>query len=202
MTKLTLHYTDTSGGGSTPQTFEFLTNEDAEVVSTFSHNHPVALTDTLLTDTISYVQGLDGLHTKIEFPNVGNLGNVIINKAELIVMVADTGTDEHPEIIQLTAKIKNTSGDLVFVDDIVTSLLRLQSYILFGGVFEEIDNTKTYLYRLRISEQMQAIVNGETSEKAIYLTTPSALDAERVKLFNHKGIHKAKLHLIYTKILD
>jgi hypothetical protein len=200
MTKLTLYYTDTVGGGNTPQTFEFLTNEDAEVVSTFSHIQPFDLTDNTVTDTISYVQGLDGLHTKIEFPNVGSLGNVIINKAELIIMVADTGTEEHPEIIQLTAKIKDNSGALVFVDDIITSLLRLQSYLLFGGVFEEVNNTKTYLYRLRISEQMQAIVNGETSEKAIYLTTPSALDAERVKLFNHRGIHKAKLHLIYTKI--
>ena len=200
LTKLTLHYTDTSNGGSTARTFEFLTNEDAEVVSTFSHIHPAALTDTTTTDTIVYVQGLDGLHTKIEFPNVGNLGNVIINKAELVVMVADTGTAEYREPIQLTAKIKDLNGDLVFVEDIGTSLVRVQSYLLFGGALEEINDSKTYLYRMHLAEQMQSIVNGTTLEPAIYLTTPSALDPERIKLINHQGINKVMFYLTYTRI--
>ncbi|BDS15166.1 DUF4270 domain-containing protein [Aureispira anguillae] len=199
LTKLTLYYTDTSNNGSVAKTFEFLTNEDAEVVSTFQHTHPVDLTDNLATDTLVYVQGLDGLHTKVEFPNVGNLGNVIINKAELVLMVADTGNNEFSEPIQLVAKIKNSSNELVVVDDIATSIGKYGSYFVFGGVLENIGNHK-FVYRMLISEQMQALVDGTTPEKAIYLTLPSALDPERIKLINHQGVNKAKLYLTYTKI--
>ena len=199
LTKLTLHYTDTSNGGSVAKTFEFLTNEDAEVVSAFEHTNPVNLTDNLTTDTIVYLQGLDGLHTKIAFPFVHKLGNVIINKAELVIPVADTGTTDFPEPIQVLAKIKNLGGELIAIDDVITSINRAQSYFLFGGVLEDTGN-KNFVYRMYISEEMQALVNGTTFEPAIYITLPSALDPERVQLMNEKGINKAKLYLTYTKI--
>lgn len=199
LTKLTLHYTDTSNGGSVAKVFEFLTNEDAEVVSSFNHTHPVNLTDNLVTDTVVYVQGLDGLHTKIAFPFVQSLGNVIINKAELVLPVADTGTNDFPEPIQLLAKIKDLGGNLVAIDDVITSINRAGSYFLFGGVLEDTGN-KNFVYRMYISEEMQALVNGTTSESAIYITLPSALDPERVQLMNEKGVNAAKLYLTYTKI--
>jgi len=199
LTKLTLHYTDTSNGGSVAKVFEFLTNEDAEVVSSFNHTHPVNLTDNLVTDTVVYVQGLDGLHTKIAFPFVQSLGNVIINKAELVLPVADTGTNDFPEPVQLLAKIKDLGGNLVAIDDVITSINRAGSYFLFGGVLEDTGN-KNFVYRMYISEEMQALVNGTTSESAIYITLPSALDPERVQLMNEKGVNAAKLYLTYTKI--
>jgi len=199
LTKLTLHYTDTSNGGSAAKTFEFLTNEDAEVVSSFEHTRPVGLTDNLITDTIVYVQGLDGLHTKIAFPFVHELGNVIINKAELVIPVADTGTNDFPEPIQIIAKIKNFGGDLVAIDDVITSINNRGSYYLFGGVLEDTGN-RNFVYRMFISEEMQTLVDGNTFEPAIYLTLPSALDPERIQLMNEKGINSAKLYLTYTKI--
>jgi hypothetical protein len=200
MTKLILYYSDTSNGGNTQHSFEFLTNEDAEIVSAFSHVQPTLLTDNLPSDTIVFVQGLDGLHTKIDFPYVQNLGDVIINKAELVIMVADSGTKDFPEPIVLMAKIKDSDGVLNYIEDVNTSLSNVGSYLLFGGVFEEINNTKTYLYRMHIAEQMQSIVDGFSFESAIYLTTPSALDPERIKLINHLGVNKAVLYLTYTKL--
>lgn len=198
-TKLTLHYTDTSNGGSEAKTFDFLTNEDAEVVSTFSHTHPIALTDNLSTDTLVYVQGLDGLHTKIDFPYVQNLGKVIINKAELVITVADTGTNEFVEPFQLVAKRIDSKGELVLIDDITSSLLRTNSYTFFRGLLENAQNNKL-VYRMLISEQMQDLVDGVTTNNTIYITLPSALDPERIKLINHNGFNKAKLYLTYTKI--
>jgi hypothetical protein len=199
LTKLTLHYTDTSNGGSVAKVFEFLTNEDAEVVSSFEHTHPISLTDNLTTDTVVYVQGLDGLHTKIAFPFVQSLGNVIINKAELVIPVADTGTNTFPEPIQLVAKIKDLGGNLVVIDDVIRSISLSNSYFLFGGVLEDTGN-KNFVYRMFISQEMQALVNGTTLEPAIYITLPSALDPERIQLMNEKGLNGAKLYLTYTKI--
>jgi hypothetical protein len=200
MTKLTLYYSDTSNGGSVQNTFDFLTNEDAEIVSTFAHNHPVALTDNTASDTIVYVQGLDGLHTKIDFPYVNNLGDIIINKAELVFQVADTGTQEYPEPIIIMTKIRADNDDLGYISDVTTSLNNIGSYFLYGGVFEEINDTKTYLYRINFAEQMQAIVDGNTKESSIYLTTPSALDPERIKLINQLGSKPPVLYLTYTKV--
>jgi len=199
LTKLTLHYTDTSNGGSVAQTFDYLTNEDAEVVSSFGHTHPIDLTDNLITDTVVYVQGLDGLHTKITFPFVHTLGNVIINKAELVIPVADTGSNDFSEPIQVLAKIKDLGGNLIAIDDVITSINRAQSYFLFGGVLENTGNND-FVYRMYISEEMQALVNGTTFEPAIYITLPSALDPERIQLMNEKGVNRAKLYLTYTKI--
>lgn len=200
MTKLTLYYTDTSNGGAVQTTFDFLTNEDAEVVSTFAHNHPVALTDNTLTDSIVYVQGLDGLHTKIDFPFVSNLGDIIVNKAELVFQVADTGTQEYPEPIIVMAKIMTANGELSYISDVTTSLNNIGSYFLYGGVFEEINDTDTYIYRINFAEQMQSIVNGSTQESSLYLTTPSALDPERIKLINQNGSKPPVLYLTYTKV--
>ncbi len=203
-TKLIVYYTDTTGGNSVPKTFNFLTDEDAESVSSFEHNYTgTSVLDTTTTDTIVYLQGLDGVHTKIGFPNIESLGDIIVNKAELVVMVQDTGTAEYPEPIQLIAKIKDASGKLVLIDDIVTSLVRTKSYLLFGGVLEKDKNApiKKYLYRFHLAEYMQAMVEGKASENAIYLTTASALDAKRIKLVKHNAAFaKAKLYLTYTKL--
>lgn len=199
-TKLVVYYTDTTGGGSEQKTFEFLTNEDAEVFSGFEHTHPAALTDNLVTDTVTYIQGLDGLHTKVELPYVHNVGNVIINKAEIVFTVADTGTTAYPVPPLIVAKRKDTNGDLIVIDDVLTSLTRTPDYRFFGGSYEQNTATNTYVYRMHIAEEMQSIIDGTRSERAIYLTTPSALHPDRVKLVNHQGFSKPILYLTYTKL--
>jgi hypothetical protein len=200
LTKLTLHYTDTTDGGNDARTFEYITNEDTEVVNNFEHTHPSELTDNLPTDSVVYVQGMDGLHTKIEFPFVSNLGDVIINKAELLIQLADTGTSEYPEPITIGAKIKDNNGVLQYIDDLNTSLQNIGSYLLFGGYLEAENDSTGFLYRMFITEQLQRIIDGETSESAIYLTTLSALDPQRVKLLNQNSSRIAKLNITYTKL--
>lgn len=199
-TKLTLYYTDTTNGGSEQNTFEYLTTEDAESVSSFSHVHPVELTDNLPTDTVVYVQGLDGLHTKIEFPFVNNLENIIVNKCELVLHVADTGTQQYPEPVIVMAKILNANGELQQISDAQTSLSNIGSYFLFGGVFEELNDTDNYIYRINFAEQMQDIIDGNTAEKAIYITTLSSLDPDRIKLLNQTSSKPPVLYLTYTKV--
>ena len=39
LTKLTLYYRDTSNGGNVSETFEYLTDEDAESISSFAHDY-------------------------------------------------------------------------------------------------------------------------------------------------------------------
>ena len=198
LTQLSVYYTDNSTGTPEKKRVDFLTNEDAETVTAFTHTHPAPLTDNLPSDTLVYVQGLDGLHTKIEMPYLTNLGNVIINKAELVVYVAGTGSLDFPDPNQIVAKFLDESGDLIVIDDIITSLNTSRSYLLFQGALAANPQGQRF-YTMAITEHLQRMVEGKTRESAIYITLPSALDAERLSLINEKGQFGAKLYLTYTR---
>ncbi len=198
LTKLTVYYTDNSTGTPQAKAFDFLTNEDAEVFTSFEHTHPVELTDNLPTDTIVYIQGLDGLHTKVSFPTLSSLGRVVINRAELVFTLVDTGTMQHPNPVQIVAKVKDSGGNLLLIDDIASSIVNTGTYLLFGGAIQ-LEDDGSFTYRMTLSEELQAMVDGNRSESAIYLSVPFALDAERVELYNEKGSAPVKLFLTYTR---
>lgn len=198
LTSLVVYYTDNSTGTPEQKIFDFLTNDDAEVVSTFEHTHPVELTDNLATDTIVYLQGLDGLHTKVSFPFIGSLGQVVINRAELEFTLLDTGTVEYPNPFQLLAMVKDAGGNLVVTDDVASSIGNTQSYLIFGGGLS-VESDGRLVYKMSLSEELQNMVEGNTPENAIYLSVPSALDPEQGKLYNEKGRYATKLFLTYTR---
>lgn len=200
LTKLTLYYRDTSNGGNTAETFDYLTDEDAESISTFEHDYTgTNVLDSTNTDSIVYLQGLDGVYTRVSFPDIEDLSSVIINKAEVVVYLNDTGTTELSEPIQLVAKYLNNASEYQLIDDIVTSFLRVQSYLLFGGVLEKVDDG--YIYRIQFAEQFQELIDDPNAEKAIYLTLPLAIDPERITLKNQLSMkQKPILYLTYTNI--
>lgn len=199
LTQLSVYYTDNSSGTPKKKRIDYLTRQDAESVTTFTHNHPAALTDNLPTDTVVYVQGMDGLHAKISMPNLQNLGDVIINKAELVLTIADTTTSvTNPKPFLLIAKYLNSNGKLDLVSDVATTLSRTGNYSLFGGTLR-VGPNGNLIYPMLLTEHFQRIVDEEINPD-IYITLPSALDATRVALVNEKGALAAKLYLTYTKI--
>lgn len=207
LTKLVLHYTDNSSGTPEAKTFEFLTDEDSESVSTFEHNYAgTNILNNNPLDTFVSLQGMDGVHTRIAFPNIADLGNIIVNKAEIVLTLRDTGTVEYSEPLQILAKSKTSANELELIDDVVSSIVQSQgisSNTLFGGILQrDAFNPDRFFYRLYISEYMQNLVEGNAFENAIYLSTPSALDAERIQIVNTQGsmVNRAKLYLTYTKI--
>ena len=155
--------------------------------------------DTLNMDSVVYLQGLDGVYARVSFPNIDDLSSVIINKAEVLVYLNDTGTTELSEPIQLIAKYLNSSSEYQLIDDIVTSFLRVQSYLLFGGVLEKVDDG--FVYRFQFAEQFQEMIDDPNAEKALYLTLPLAIDPERITLKNQMSLtQKPVLYLTYTNI--
>jgi hypothetical protein len=204
-TKITIHYTDTTGGTAEAKVFEFLTDEDSESVSTFEHNYTgTTILNNNPSDTFVSVQGMDGVHTRIAFPTIDSLGDIIVNKAELVLNVSDTGSVEYYKPIVLLAKSKTSTNELELIEDIVSSIVQsngTSSTALFGGIIESDLGRNNFLYRFYISEYMQRLVEGAKMENAIYITTPSALDPERIQLVNQQATTgKAKLYLTYTKI--
>ena len=155
--------------------------------------------DTANADSVVYLQGLDGVYARVSFPDIDDLSSIIVNKAEVVVYLNDTGSTELSEPIQLIAKYLNASSEYQLIDDIVTSFLRVQSYLLFGGVLEKVDDG--YVYRFQFAEQFQELIDDPNAENAIYLTLPLAIDPERITLKNQLSVRqKPVLYLTYTNI--
>jgi hypothetical protein len=199
MTRLTLFYTDSSG---IAKTYDYINDSDAESVLRFDHqyqNTRVLLNSTF--DTVSYMQGMNGAAVKIEFPDLLNLGKMVVNKAELIVYVAGEDDRNYKTPNQIFALQKNSSGELSIIDDVSNSITRspLSPYQIFGGTLSN-EGDKRF-FRLNISKYLQLLVDGKLNENALYLQTAAITDSNRMLLANQKSSSlQAKLYLTYTKV--
>jgi hypothetical protein len=199
LTKLTMYYKDSSG---VARTYEFLNDADAESVLSMQHNYNgtrVLLNSPL--DTVSYVQGMNGVSTRIEFPFLDSLGKIIVNKAELYFYAAGEEDRNFPIPNQLFCLEKTSDDKYLLIDDVTNSINRsgLNPYLIFGGTLTK-DGDIRY-YRMNISQFFQKLVDNRIDERALYIQTASVTDTARMLLVNEKGTAlKAKLYLTYTKI--
>ena len=198
-TKLTLFYRDSS---NVSRTYDYLSDGDSESVLSFDQNYSgTRVLENNVLDTIVYIQGMNGVSARLEFPFLQDLGKIIINKAELYVYPAGEEDRNYPVPNQLFCLEKTSDDKYLLVDDISNSINRnsLNPYLIFGGTLK-FDGERRY-FRMNISKFFQRLVDDETDEKAIYIQTASVTDAGRMLLANEKSeTLRAKLYLTYTKI--
>ncbi len=202
-TKLILYYTEIVDGTPTRKSFEYYAGgSDAQSVLVAKHNYTnTNVLNNGTTDTVAYVQGANGVTTKVLFPHLDSLGSVIINKAELLLYSPVPPPASYPLPKQLVAvEWDSDDSTYVFVNDLSTSISKLSSYTLFGGKLERPDSS-TYLYRMNVSSYMQRVLEGDVADKALYIQALTILDPARVMLGNQRSRSaKAKLLLTYTKV--
>lgn len=198
LTKLTLYYRDSS---NVSRTYDYLSDGDSESVLAFEHNYSgTRVLENNPNDTVVYLQGMNGVSTRMEFPFLEDLGKIIVNKAELYIYPAGEEDRAYPVPIQLFCLEKTTDDNYLLVDDISNSINRntLNPYLIFGGTLKY-DGERPY-FRMNISKFFQRLVDSETVEKAIYIQTASVTDTGRMLLANEKSESlRAKLYLTYTK---
>ena len=201
-TRLRLYYHDASNP-SEVKTYDFLTNNDAESFSSFKHNYSNTIVlDNNVADTNVYIQGLQGLQTKIDLGNFEVLNGTYINQAELVFTVSSETSTTYPALPNLYIKAKNTSGTSIYIEDLYNLILGNPSGInsIFGGNLKENATTGLKEYRFNITKHLQDIVDGETADSSLYITDSYPLDTERVALLNDKATANfAKLIVTYTK---
>lgn len=153
--------------------------------------------DTLKGANTVYVQSMGGVKTKIKFPDVYSkmaaIGNIVINKAELVLKVDETTlTGFNPPDRLTLAKI--TEGDkMVFLPD------QSMGNAYFGGYY----NSTTNEYRFTISKYIQQLVSSPGEQNyGIYLMVSGAADrADRVILNGYANTPgNIRLEVTYTKI--
>jgi len=147
--------------------------------------------------TITYAQAPNGLKTHIRIPNLlnlGQLGNIAINKAELQLFVAPgTATALHPAPgrLNLFQPAGKTSDRNTFVEDGVSDS--------YGGTYNE----ATGSYRFTLTKHLQNLLSAkkfynEDLNFGLYLAIPSdqPVSGARVAI-DHS---KTKLIITYTKL--
>ncbi|WCL80059.1 DUF4270 family protein [Saprospira sp. CCB-QB6] len=197
--KLTLYYTDSAG---VAQSYEYLMDDDAESVLNISHDYSnTGILQNNSTDSIVYLQGMNGVGVRLAFPHLANLGAIIVNKAELVIQVAEEQDRNFLAPDQLFCLEKTSSDGYLLIDDVTSSVNRNPSdpFRLFGGLIQYDDN-QAY-FAMNLSEYLQRIVDQETEEAAVYIQTAAVTDTERMRIGNGQANSlQAKLFLTYTKI--
>ena len=187
--------------------FNFAFGSNCAIFNHYTHNYTATeveahLNSAAVSDTVVYVQGMSGVKTKITLPFLGNLGNILVNKAELEITVpawridADTVFTAPARMLCL---LSDSVGKNLIIPDEVSSNLT------YGGFKETstVNGQTIYKYRFSITEHLQDLVSGLSTDYGLYLLTyPSAETADRVILAggNRTDDFRMKLNLIYIKL--
>ena len=196
LSTLTIFYRN--DGIGTEKSYSFLINSESKKFNHFEHNYSNTEIGKQLNglshdSTLTYVQAMGGLKTKIVIPNLKNLGKdgkIIINKAELVFNVSDVGNNLAPiENLALTGI--NAEGQATFLIDY------FEGADYFGGKYDE--TSKTYTFN--ISRHIQDLINNNTTDYGMYLVaTSSSITANRsvINSFKHPS-KNIKLNITYSK---
>lgn len=180
----------------------------------FEHDHsfngaPVGPAIGQLADEKLYVQGMEGVRVKVEFPYANKLDRIAVNQAKLVLTVADETPNLNPASQLFLTQLQ---GDTVFVttSDVAYSFGSnlTGGFINFGGSpIKVVDNgTSVTRYWLTMSEIFQHIVDDDnspdTKKRTVYLGVyPRSRTAGRVVLYGPKSLtFPAKLALRYTRV--
>lgn len=193
---LTLYYhNDTEANKS----YSFLINSESKKYNRFAHNYTNTdvekhLAGSGFDTTVTYVQSMGGVKTKLIIPNIKELAkqdNFIINKAELVFTINEGSDLTLNAIENMMLTGINSSGTATFLVDY------LEGSQYFGG---SIDNT-TKTYRFNISRHLQDLIQNNKEDYGFYLMPSGAsVNANRsvINSFKHPS-NKIKLNITYSK---
>ncbi|MBL7827113.1 MAG: DUF4270 family protein [Saprospiraceae bacterium] len=157
-----------------------------------------------------YLHGMHGLRLKATFPYANNLNDIAVNKAQLVLTVADDDKWLKPaDQLVLTEREGDTT--FAFTSDVFYALGSTGngSLAAFGGFPEKefVGGTPAVTrYRLALSEKFQHIIDDDAApdikNRTVYLNVyPRARSARRTLLYGpNNAAYPAKLELKYTKI--
>ncbi len=177
----------------------------------FKHSYTGAssepfIDDATMGDSLVFAQGMSGYHVKVDFPHIENLGDIVVNKAELELTFADLPGDDtitynHPYRMALTRLHEN--GNFVFIQDITDAIL-IQDVDLYGGTATMVDeNGQTVRkYALNLSNHLQDIVDGKLNDNDLYIQVYLKNQFAYRGAFFGPGhsVYPMKLNLAYTRL--
>ena len=123
-------------------------------------------------DSLIYLQGLSSLRAKVSFPNIKNLiaslgGNVVINRAELVLTAAPQSDIPAYLTPQRTLSFYrlDAAHQRVSVEDADSSDPRSYSNAVFGGNY----SLTTRQYHFLLTSYIQDLIDGNTTDYGAYI---------------------------------
>ncbi len=153
-----------------------------------------------LGDSLVFVQGMNGLNVEIELPDVEAYKGVIINKAELVVTLADLsgGNGEaYPPVNQLILSTYDEDGRLTIIEDVSRATQVGELVGAFGGLLD--DQTNTYV--MSISSYFQRLLEGDVSNKLVITPFPKAEVPGRAVFYGSNSMQGSiRVQIAFTRL--
>ncbi|MDB5154384.1 MAG: hypothetical protein JWR54_3135, partial [Mucilaginibacter sp.] len=196
-----------------------LSTSAAEIKHTFSTAVNTDINDTTRSKDLIYLQGLAGTKVRIKFPYlkniIKNVGNIVINRAELVVTPLPTSMiplylKAQPKLTMYRYDIAHQRAEL---EDASQSDTRYQGVGTFGGYY----SSSLKNYHFIVTAYVQDLMNGKTVDYGTYLapvdtTNKASVDISPTPQTAGRTIvvgtdktsinapYSIKLNIIYTKI--
>ncbi len=216
--RLDVYYKSKNGTATDTTLTSFpISSRTEPVAAQFTHDYTGTNIQTQLNNPstqydFTYVQGLSGVRTKIRFPHLEKLkelGNITINKAELIVTVVG-GTDNYKPSPRMIMYQTDIASQRQFIPDFGMNPLVSLEDGLFGGFYDPAKKR----YSFSVTTYIQDILNGKLKQYDTFIAPvsvnysrstgplPSGTTASRAVLGSGKAgvTYKMKLNIIYSKI--
>jgi len=210
--RVELYYRNQTGT-TTDTTFMVFPINTGASAATIKHNYAGTPIETQLntpatTYEVNYIQPLGGVKTHLTFPylqNLKSLGNITINKAELVVQV-ESGTDIFSPAPRLFLYRTDIAEQRQLVPDVLLGI----SDASLAGLYL----TATKQYKFTLTAYIQNLLNGKLDQYNTYISavdalatneqalSPSATTVSRVAIGSGSPTapFKMKLNIIYTKV--
>lgn len=202
---LSLHFRDDDND---TLVYSFIINSLCASQNLFIHNYEgtqaaTALADSTADDLETLVEGINGLRLFVKLPDLSSLGEIAVNKAELVLTVIDDTI--YTAAANVIPRVVNDSGRAELISDQVLSDITVL-YDIGGALDPEVDGSITYQrYRINLASHMQLLARGDVDEDVIFIRVyPPTSTPARVRLggTNHADHNvRMKLNLTYTKLM-
>ncbi len=202
LSQMTLYYKNDNNDSLK---FDFVINDYCARFNSFNHfNYNDAVPalkqqiggDTILGDSLLYLQAMSGLKVKIILPDYKNFfadGKTVLNKAELIIPVEDDPTVTNYSLPPKLALVRITEeGEIAYIID------QYEGESHFRGIYDE--DKKQYTFT--ITRHLQNVLLDKIKDNGFYLMVSGAgVNAGRACLKGtQRNDAKLKLKLTYTKL--
>ena len=188
--------------------FQFQFNRFLANVTPFRHNYTGSTVSPFIGNLPSlqnpymFVQGMAGVNGKIKIPNVKKLQGVVINKAELILKVAQLPGDNfslYPPANFLSLYYRDKSGAVLPIPDALLIQSNLRDN--FGGTYTPGTDGDPGLYRINLGTHFRDMVEGRVPDELLIGLSPKASSGARTVLYGSTSPeHKVKLRVAYTPL--
>jgi len=203
---LILYYTNS--GGEDRQLEFLLSGGGTTRAMAQSHDYSGSPVEQALNVNVSgdepvYIQGMSGVHAKVDLSSLISLENAFLNHAEIEFFVAYEymgDTSLYPPVMRLSVLREEESGNLVLIDDLFSSFLNATLDLSYGGTVVQDEDLLMMKYVMNITSHAKQIYKGG-ADPIIYISVfDKAQRPERLALFGPgHSQYPASLRVTYTK---